>query len=113
MFFSAPIAALLVSAAAAAPAARQAPAYPPHSLGTSFRLIANVTSADLSPSINDYVLTSYHLSAGGAAAVLAPFTTPTTGRLFYLNGTAEDVRYRRASILTSGGTPVSPPPPTF
>jgi hypothetical protein len=62
----------------------------------------------LSPSINDYVLTSYHTGAGQAYAVLVPNTTLTSGRIFYTNGTAEEIRYRRSNILSDGGSPPFP-----
>jgi len=97
-----------IGAASAAPtAARQAPNYPPTSLSDNFRLVANVTSSDLT--FNDYVLTSYHIGAGTAYAVLVPNTTFTTGRIFYLNGTAEEVRYHNADVLSdSGSDPLFP-----
>ncbi|KFY08004.1 hypothetical protein V492_06623 [Pseudogymnoascus sp. VKM F-4246] len=95
------------SAAVAAPQAGK-PIAPPWSQSTNFRLVANVTGADLTPPINDYVLTSYHTGAGQAAAVLIPNDPTNPGRQFYVNGTAEDVRYNRANILTSGGTPPFP-----
>jgi hypothetical protein len=70
-------------------------------------LVVNVTSADLTPSIQNYVVSSYHTGAGQAAAVL---TDPSVvaGRNFYVNGTAEDVYYRTSNILTDGGTPPFP-----
>lgn len=84
------------------------PNYPPTLLSQNFRLVANVTSADLVTPINNYVLTSYHTGAGTAYAVLVPNTTVTSGRIFYLNGTASDVRYHNADVLSDGGTPLFP-----
>jgi hypothetical protein len=92
----------LASAAAAAPQLDK-PISPPWQQSKSFTLVANVTGADLTPSVQNYVLTSYHVGAGQARAVLV---NGDTARLFYLNGTAEEVRYNRASVLSSGGTPV-------
>ncbi|KFY37364.1 hypothetical protein V495_07223, partial [Pseudogymnoascus sp. VKM F-4514 (FW-929)] len=43
-----------------------------------------------------------------AAAVLVANDETNPGRQFYVNGTAEDVRYNRGNILTSGGTPPFP-----
>ncbi|OBT58896.1 hypothetical protein VE04_00571 [Pseudogymnoascus sp. 24MN13] len=73
------------------------PIFPPWTQSTNFRLVANVTGADLTPSIQDYVLTSYHVGAGQAAAVLGPNDATNPGRQFYVNGTAEDIRYNRVS----------------
>jgi hypothetical protein len=70
--------------------------------------VANVTSTDLSTPINNYVLTSYHVGAGLAYAVLVPNTTVTEGRIFYLNGTASEVFFNAASILSDEGTPLFP-----
>jgi len=84
------------------------PNYPPTSLSQNFRLVANVTGTDLPTPINDYVLTSYHFGAGTDLAILVPNTTVTSGRIFYLNGTAEEVRYHNADVLSDQGTPLSP-----
>ncbi|KAG9227937.1 hypothetical protein BJ875DRAFT_21512 [Amylocarpus encephaloides] len=98
--------ALTISLADTAPTS--SPVFPPRSTSESFRLVANVTSGDLSPSIKDYVLTSYHIGAGQAYAVLTPNISSTTGRIFYQNGTAEDIRYRRSNVLSDGGEPLFP-----
>ena len=98
----------LASLATAAPTTRQVPNYPPTALSSNFRLIANVTGADLATPINDYALTSYHTGAGTAYAVLVPNTTPTSGRIFYVNGTAEEVRYNAANVLSDEGSPLFP-----
>lgn len=99
-----------VGLAAAAPTARQAPNYPPASSSNAFRLVVNVTdpTTDFTPSINDYVLTSYHVGAGEAYAVLQPNLTFTSGRILYENGTAYDVRFGAASVISDGGTPPFP-----
>lgn len=95
-----------LSIAIAAPTST--PIYPPTSQSQNFRLVANVTGTDLIPSINNYVLTSYHTGAGTAYAVLVSNDTETTGRIFYVNGTAEEVRYHDSDILSDGGTPLFP-----
>jgi hypothetical protein len=87
---------------------RSTPIYPPKTTSANFRLVANVTSNDLTPSINNYVLTSYHTGAGEAYAVLQPNETVTSGRIFYLNGTATDIRYNNGNILSDEGTPLFP-----
>jgi hypothetical protein len=107
MFFTLATALAILSATSQA-APTSAPVFPPRSSSENFRLVANVTANDLTPSINDYVLTSYHTGAGQAYAVLVPNTTPTSGRIFYTNGTAEEVRYRRSNVLTDGGSPPFP-----
>ncbi|KAH8593033.1 hypothetical protein B0O99DRAFT_226815 [Bisporella sp. PMI_857] len=106
--FKAASALALLSTASAAPTTRQVPNYPPTSLSSNFRLVANVTGADLSTPINDYVLTSYHTGAGTGYAVLVPATTPTEGRIFYVNGTAEEVRYNNANLLSDSGVQLFP-----
>jgi hypothetical protein len=62
----------------------------------------------MTPAVNNYVLTTSHVGAGESYAILVPNTTATTGRIFYTNGTAEDVRYNRADVLSDGGTPPLP-----
>ncbi|TVY68981.1 hypothetical protein LSUE1_G008373 [Lachnellula suecica] len=94
--------ALLSTLASTAPTST--PIYPPYSNSESFNLIANVTSGDLSPSINGWGLTSYHTGAGTAYAVLSP----SSPRIFYANGTAEEIRYNSGNILSDEGTPLFP-----
>lgn len=101
---------LLSTLASTFPTTRQAPIYPPTQLSSNFRFVANVTdpSCDLAPSINNYVLSSYHIGAGEDYAVLIPNTTYTSGRIFYVNGTATEVRYGASNLLSDGGTPPFP-----
>lgn len=89
----------LSSLAASTPlVARQAPHYPPLSSGNGFTLVANETGR---------VVSTAHTGAGSSLAVLSdPSSIP--GRVFYLNGTAEDWRYSRTHVLTDGGTPPFP-----
>lgn len=102
---------LLVGAAGVASAvplsARQVvPHYPPTLQSPGFRLVANVTdlSTDFNPSINNWVFNAIHDGAGANDAVLLP----NGGRIFYVNGTAEDVYYGQGSTLTDGGSPAYP-----
>jgi hypothetical protein len=98
----------LMGMACAAPTATS-PIYPPKTTSANFRLVANVTANDLSPSINNFVLSSSHTGAGTAYAVLVDNTTATTGRIFYINGTATDVRYNSANVLSDeGSSPLFP-----
>ncbi|KAJ2976273.1 hypothetical protein NUW58_g8127 [Xylaria curta] len=77
-----------VSAASIASAAplesRQVPHYPPNSLSTGFRLVANVTdpATDLKPSVNGWELQGIHTGAALNEAAL----TAGSGRVFYHNG---------------------------
>lgn len=79
--------------------------FPPLSTTTNyaFTLVANVTGTDLSPSIKNYVLNSYHTGAGLAYAVLTP-PSNSTARVFYINGTASEVAYGTSSLLSDAGT---------
>jgi hypothetical protein len=97
----------LLGAASAAPTATS-PVYPPTTTSANFRLVANVTANDLSPSINNFVVSSYHTAAGDAWAVLVDNTTTTSGRIFYINGTATEVRFSSANILSDEGTLLYP-----
>ncbi|KAH9886423.1 hypothetical protein F4778DRAFT_758993 [Xylariomycetidae sp. FL2044] len=77
------------------------PHYPETETSRGFRLIVNVTNpaTDLTPSVNGFELTSIHVGAGlGVAGV-----SETNGRLFWQNGTAEDVHYNYGSILSYTG----------
>ncbi|TVY42631.1 hypothetical protein LSUB1_G005402 [Lachnellula subtilissima] len=84
---------------------RHPPQYPQQTSTESFTLIANVTSGDLSPSIQNWAVTSYHTGAGMAYAVLAA----ETPRIFYANGTAEDLSFNRGNVLSDEGTPPTIP----
>jgi hypothetical protein len=101
----------LAALAAAAPAKRQIiPHYPTTSRSTGFTLVANVTalSADFAPSINNWVLETAHVGAGENIAVLMPETDEIKGRIFYQNGTTEEVRYHQTTVITDGATPLYP-----
>jgi hypothetical protein len=97
----------LLGVASAAPTGTT-PIYPPKTTSANFRLVANVTANDLTPSINNFVVSSYHVGAGEDFAVLVANATATTGRIFYVNGTATDVRYGTSNILSDEGSPLFP-----
>ncbi|KAH8651019.1 hypothetical protein BX600DRAFT_441466 [Xylariales sp. PMI_506] len=101
----------LAGLASAAPliSSRQVPNYPPTSLSTGFRLIANVTdpSTDLSPSVDNWVFTAIHVGAGLNDATLQADGSGV-GNTFYQNGTAEQIAYNQGTIVTDGGTPLAP-----
>ncbi|ORY59543.1 uncharacterized protein BCR38DRAFT_526865 [Pseudomassariella vexata] len=84
---------------------RQLPNYPPSSSSTGFKLVVNVTDPahDLSPSVNGLFLQAIHTGAGLNDAVLQ-----VDGRIFYQNGTADEIRYNQGNILTDGGNPPFP-----
>ncbi len=96
--------ALLAGMASCAPTST--PLYPPTSQSSNFRLVANVTSSDLTPSINGFSISSYHIGAGQAYAVLD--SDISTSRILYVNGTASEVRYNAANLLSDEGTPLFP-----
>jgi len=102
---------LMGLAASAAPLeSRQVvPNYPPHSFSKGFRLIANVTdpSTDLTPSINGQIFTGIHTGPPYNEGVVLS-GAETSGRIFYQNGTAEEIRYHSANVLSDGGTPLFP-----
>ncbi|KAI1270952.1 hypothetical protein F5Y07DRAFT_46328 [Xylaria sp. FL0933] len=106
--FTALLAAGAASVASASPLqARQViPHYPPNSLSTGFRLVANVTdpATDLTPPVDGWELQGIHTGAGLNDAVL----TSETGRIFYHNGTAAEIRFGEGSILSDGGSPPFP-----
>ncbi|KAF2725898.1 hypothetical protein K431DRAFT_280627 [Polychaeton citri CBS 116435] len=87
-----------------ASAASAAPAYPPVTEDTTVHLVANVTDCDLTPSIQGWVVESYHNGAGTGFAVLSA-PDAEYPRAFYVNGTITDVRYGQSNLLTDGGTP--------
>jgi hypothetical protein len=101
----------LAALATAAPTKRQVvPHYPTTSRSTGFTLVANVTSlsADFVPSVNNWVVSTAHVGAGQNIAVLTPETDEYQGRIFYQNGTAEEVHYHQTTIITDGSTPLVP-----
>jgi hypothetical protein len=85
------------------------PHYPPTSLSTGFRLIANVTdpSKDFNPPVNNWVFNGIHVGAGLNDAVLLA-DGADSGRILYQNGTAAGLRFNEGSVLSDGGTPPFP-----
>ena len=73
----------------------------------NFRLVADVISDDLEPSIQGWAISSYHIGACLGVAVVVP-NTPDRTRAFYVNGTTADVRDGAGNILSDGGTPPIP-----
>jgi hypothetical protein len=89
----------LAGLAAATPVTMQARA-PPYSMSEGFKLVANVTGArDFTPSINGRFASDVHTGAGLARAVLYP----DTQRVWYQNGTADDIKYRHADMVSDRG----------
>ncbi|KAK0703086.1 hypothetical protein B0T26DRAFT_599712, partial [Lasiosphaeria miniovina] len=86
------------------------PHHAPTSLSQGFFLVANVTdpSKDLVPSINGWVVQAAHTGPALDVAVLQSPTSSVPGRIFYENGTAEQVRFGRSSVLTDTATPLTP-----
>lgn len=100
---------LLAGLARASPLAipRQVvPNYPSTSLSKGFNLVVNVTdpSADFTPPINNFFVTSIHVGAGQSLIGV----DPDVGRIFYQNGTAEEIYYRQSTVITDGATPPLP-----
>lgn len=82
------------------------PNYPATSVSKGFHLILNVTdpSTDLDPPVNNKFITSIHVGAGQNLVGVSD----TPGRIFYQNGTAEEIRYGQSTVITDGATPPSP-----
>ncbi|OAA72565.1 hypothetical protein ISF_01638 [Cordyceps fumosorosea ARSEF 2679] len=96
----------LAGLAAAAPTTTN-PLYPETSSSTGFNLVLNVTdpSWDLDPPVHGTFVTSIHV---GPALNYVGQTSASSGRLFYVNGTATDVRYGNSDTISDGGTPPFP-----
>jgi len=105
MLFSAPTflstLALLLPLTSALPTTRQVQ-YPPYKTSKHFQLVANVTSGNLP--IKNFVLESYHTGAGTAYAVLAANDSTANPRIFYVNGTASEVRFGLSSTVSDAGS---------
>ncbi|ETS73627.1 hypothetical protein PFICI_14573 [Pestalotiopsis fici W106-1] len=83
--------------------------HPPTQSSTGFRLIANVTdpSQDFDPPVHGWVLDAIHIGAGLNDAVLFA-DGDDVGRVYYVNGTADEIAGGQADTLTDGGTPLFP-----
>ncbi|KAH7311252.1 hypothetical protein B0I35DRAFT_357321, partial [Stachybotrys elegans] len=78
------------------------PNYPTTSTSQGFHLVVNVTNPELdfeSP-INNFYINSIHVGAGLNLVGVSDYP----GRIFYQNGTAEDIRYGRGTIISDAGT---------
>ncbi|KAF2091003.1 hypothetical protein K490DRAFT_62334 [Saccharata proteae CBS 121410] len=105
--------ALSMSLANAAPVSSNCPT----TEAKTFKLVANVTAFDLTPSIQNHEISLSHYGAGEDYAVL---TAPGSGFLFYANGTTADFAantetivsdqnaYPYGMIITPGGTATVP-----
>ena len=80
---------------------------PTSTTSPNFYLVANVTSHDLQPSIQNWAVSSYHVGACLSVAVLEP-NDAQYHRAFYANGTSDQVRDGKRDILTDGATPLTP-----
>lgn len=95
--------------------------FPPSQFTIFFKLVANATEDDFL-GINGFNLGTYHVNAGSSIASLTSPSGGTdgsnagtgrgtgnrgNGRVFYTNGTVEEVLQGRATTVTSGGTDVS------
>lgn len=100
----------LIGLASASPLARregeQCGSYPPTTQSQGFNLIVNVTdpSTDFTPSIQNNFITTIHTGAGLALVGVSE----KQGPVFYQNGTADDEKDHRATVVTDLGTPETP-----
>lgn len=96
----------LLGLASAAPLVIENPLYPTRLSSKGFKLIVNVTdpSRDFDPPINNFLLTTIHTGAGLSLVGV----TKKNGRTFYQNGTKEQRDDGLATVLTDGGTPLTP-----
>ncbi len=82
---------------------------PTSTSSSHFRLVVDVTSHDLEPSIQDWAVSSYHIGPCYSYAVLLPYNgSADYSRAFYVNGTSSDVKGGTSNIITDGGTPPVP-----
>ncbi|KAF2459810.1 hypothetical protein BDY21DRAFT_178446 [Lineolata rhizophorae] len=73
----------------------------------NFKLTAHVTGTDLNPSIEGWVLSGSHIMPCYSWVILED-PTNSPGRIFYENGTAEEIRYNAGAVLSDGGSPPWP-----
>ncbi|KAJ4290077.1 hypothetical protein N0V88_006583 [Collariella sp. IMI 366227] len=94
----------LTAAATALPSQRRTTC----SQSKGFRLITRLLNPaqDLTPSISGFALGTIHTGAGQNAAILA--SPNPYSRVFYQNGTAEQVASHQTTIITDSGTPPFP-----
>jgi len=90
---------ILAALASASPLSRRIP--PPTSISKGFHLVANVTGAtDLSPPINGWTVEVIDIVSGEGRAVLLPGPGQ---KVFYQNGTADEIKYRHACLASDDG----------
>jgi hypothetical protein len=78
---------------------------PKQNYSFNVKFFANVTLSDLSPSIQNWELSSYYLSPCITYVILQPSNLHGGGRIFYANGTDEGFRFSETSIQSDSGTP--------
>lgn len=93
---------------AAASSAEYNPGYPPTTKSQGFNLVVNVTNLnrDFKPSIHGKYINSIHV--GPAFALLGVGSKEDNPRIFYVNGTAEEVHFAHSNVISDAGTPSSP-----
>lgn len=104
----APVAAIGLAGLAAAAPTTTGPLYPETANANAFKLVLNVTdpSLDLDPPVHNTFLTSIHV--GPALNYVGQSSDPNAGRVFYVNGTASEVRYGQSNVISDGGSPPFP-----
>ncbi|KAM0278478.1 hypothetical protein ACHAQH_005145 [Verticillium albo-atrum] len=90
----------------ASPLAARQVSYPEKSKSLGFTLVVNVTdpASDFCESINHYTLSSIHVGAGQALAAIST----DSARVWYLNGTQQEISESQGTVVTDGGTPPFP-----
>ncbi|KAK2590638.1 hypothetical protein QQS21_011685 [Conoideocrella luteorostrata] len=100
----------LVGLAAASPLGERqvVPHYPTTSTSKGFHLVVNVTdpSKDFNPPIQNTYITSIHV--GPPLGLVGQVQSADRARVFYQNGTAEELRYSKSNVLSDGGSPPFP-----
>lgn len=93
-----------------APISAASPPQPTATTSSHFRLVVDVTSHDLEPSIQDWAVSSYHIGPCYSYSVLLPNNGSSLdySRAFYVNGTEDDVKREASDIITDGGSPRVP-----
>lgn len=96
----------LLGLASASPLVVTNPQYPKRSSSKGFKLRVNVTdpSRDFDPPIQNFLITTIHTGAGLSSVGVIK----NNGRIFYQNGTKEQRNDGLATVLTDGGTPLTP-----
>lgn len=101
----------LIGLTSAAPLAdRQVPTYPPSTYSRGFTLVVNVTdpAKDLTPSVNDFVISLAHVGAGQNQAIAVQKSAQNSGFVFYQNGTGEEQHSHQTMVITDTSTPLQP-----